>query len=58
MISLPPSVRIYLCADVVDGRMGIDALSGMVSSTLSLDPLSGHLFVVLAARRRCARILF
>jgi transposase len=58
MISLPPSVRIYLCADIVDGRMGIDALSGMVSSTLSLDPLSGHLFVFLAARRRCARILF
>ena len=58
MISLPPSVRIYLCADVVDGRMGIDALSGMVASALSLDPLSGHLFVFLAARRRCARILF
>ncbi len=58
MISLPPSVRIYLCADVIDGRMGIDAFSGMVSSTLSLDPLSGHLFVFLAGRGRYARILF
>ena len=58
MISLPPSVRIYLCADVVDGRMGIDALSGMVSSAFGLDPLCGHLFVFFAARGRCARILF
>ena len=58
MISLPPSVRIYLCAALVDGRMGIDALSGMVSSSLGLDPGSGHLFVFLAGRGRCARILF
>jgi transposase len=58
MISLPPSVRIYLCSSLVDGRMGIDALSGMVISSLGLDPLSGHLFVFLAARGRCARILF
>lgn len=58
MISLPPSVRIYLCAAPVDGRRGIDALSGMVLATLALDPLSGHLFVFLAGRGRYARILF
>lgn len=58
MIHLPPSVRIYLCAESVDGRRGIDALAGMVSSSLSLDPLSGHLFVFLAGHGRLARILF
>jgi transposase len=57
MISLPPSVHIYLCATPVDGRMGIDALSGLVGSVLGLNPLSGHLFVFLAGRGRYARIL-
>jgi transposase len=58
MITLPPSVRICLYSAVVDGRMGMDALSGTVTSALKLDPLNGHLFVFLAARGRCARILF
>lgn len=58
MISLPPSVRLFLCAAMVDGRMGIDALAGMVQSRLALDPLSGHLFIFLAGRGRYARILF
>ena len=58
MISLPPSVRIYLCAQPVDGRRGIDALSAMVRSTLALDPMSGHLFCFVAAHGRSARILF
>lgn len=43
MIALPPSVRIYLCAQPVDGGRGIDALAAMVRSTLALEPLSGHL---------------
>ncbi len=58
MISLPPSVRLFLCTEMVDGRMGIDALAGMVQSRLALDPLSGHLFIFLAGRGRYARILF
>jgi transposase len=58
MISLPPSVRIYLCAQSLDGRKGIDALSALVRSSLGLDPLSGHLFLFFAGKGRCARILF
>ncbi len=58
MISLPPSVRIYLYGASVDGRMGFDALSGLVASAIGLDPLCGHLFVFFAARGRIARILF
>ncbi|MBK6534616.1 MAG: IS66 family insertion sequence element accessory protein TnpB [Deltaproteobacteria bacterium] len=57
MIALPPSVRIYLCAQPVDGRRGIDALAAMVHSTLALEPLSGHLFCFVAAHGRSARIL-
>lgn len=58
MINLPPSVRIYLCAQPVDGRRGIDALSAMVQSSLGLDVLTGDLFVFVAAHGRAARILF
>lgn len=58
MISLPPSVRIYLYGAPVDGRMGFDALAGLVASALGIDPLCGHLFVFFAARGRIARILF
>jgi transposase len=58
VIALPPSVRVYLCAQPLDGRKGIDALSALVRSTLSLDPMSGHLFLFIAGRGRCARILF
>jgi transposase len=58
MMSLPPSVRIYLCAQPIDGRRGIDALSAMVRSVLGVDPFCGHLFVFLANRGRAVRILF
>lgn len=58
MMALPPSVRIYLCTVPVDGRRGIDALAGMVQSSFTVDPMSGHLFVFLAGHGRYARILF
>lgn len=58
MISLPPSVKIFLCATPVDGRKGIDTLATLVQSRFELDPLSGHLFLFLAAHGRQARILF
>lgn len=58
MLTLPPSVRIYVAAAPVDGRRGIDALAGTVLSTMSLDPLSGYLFCFLSKRRHQAKILF
>ena len=58
MMSLPPSVRIYLCARVIDGRRGIDSLAAMVRSVIGVDPFNGHLLVFLANRGRGVRILF
>ena len=58
MMSLPPSVRIYLCARVIDGRRSIDSLAAMVRSVIGVDPFNGHLFVFLANRGRGVRILF
>ena len=45
MLSLPPNVGIYLCAEPVDMRRSFDGLSALVMDVLDQDPLSGHLFV-------------
>ena len=47
MLTLPPSVKIYVAASPVDCRKSFDGLSSMVESTFGVDPLSGHMFVFL-----------
>jgi transposase len=54
VLSLPPSVRIFVATQPVDGRKGIDSLAAIVRSQLGLDPLSGHLYVFFS--RRCDRV--
>lgn len=58
MLPFPGSVRVYLCTTPCDLRKGFDGLSALVTSTLALDPLSGHLFVFLNKRADQVRILF
>jgi transposase len=58
MLTLPPSVKIYIAASPVDCRKGFDGLSSMVESTFGVDPLSGHLFVFINRRGDQVRILF
>jgi transposase len=45
MLTLPPSVRVFLAAGATDMRRSIDGLSAMVRERLGLEPLSGHLFL-------------
>lgn len=45
MLILPPSVRIYLCAQPTDMRRSFDRLAEMTRTTIGENPLSGHLFV-------------
>jgi transposase len=58
VLSLPPTVRIYVAVQPVDGRKGIDGLSALVRSGLGYDPLSGALFVFFSRRLDRARILY
>ena len=58
MLTLPPSVKIFVAASPVDGRKSFDGLSSMVQATFGIDPLSGHLFVFLNRRRTQVRVLF
>lgn len=57
MLSLPPTVRIYLCTEPTDMRKGFDGLSAAVREVVGGDPLSGHLFVFINRRRDRAKIL-
>jgi len=45
MLSLPPSVRIFLCTPPTDMRKSFDTLAALVRDAIHGDPLSGHLFV-------------
>jgi transposase len=54
MLSLPPSVRLFVATQPVDGRKGPDSLAALVREVLKHDPLSGHLFVFFS--KRCDRV--
>jgi transposase len=58
MLTLPPSVRIYVAADRVDMRLGIDGLMAIVQGQWQEDPYTGHLFVFLGKRGDKIKILF
>lgn len=45
MLTLPSSVRVYMCTKVTDMRKGFDGLSALASDVVRLNPLSGHYFV-------------
>lgn len=45
MLTLPPTVRIYLAAGATDLRRSMDGLAARVREHLLLDPLTGHLFL-------------
>jgi len=58
MLSLPPSVKIFVAREPVDLRNAFDGLSGVIRDILEEDPLSGHLFVFFNRRRNRAKILW
>lgn len=58
MLTLPPTVRVFLASAPVDGRRGIDGLAAVVREHFGEDPLSGHLFVFRNRRGDRAKILY
>ena len=58
MLSLPPSVRIFVARGATDMRKSFDTLAVLVSDVIDEDPQSGHLFVFVNRRRDRVKILW
>ncbi len=57
MLTLPPSVRIYLARGATDIRKGIDGLCAVARDIVGEDPFTGHLFAFANRRRDAVKIL-
>jgi transposase len=58
MLTLPPSVRVYVAAEPTDLRKSFDGLSALVAERFGRNPLCGNLFVFRNRRGDQIRILF
>ncbi len=58
MLTLGPSIKVYLAQGTTDMRKSFDGLAGAVRGVLEQDPLAGHLFVFLGRRRHMVKILY
>jgi len=58
MLSLPPSVRIFVYTRPADMRKAFTGLSALVREHMQLDPLSGHLFIFTNRRADRLKVLY
>src|SRR5215203_5997447 len=57
MLSLPPTVRVFVAVAPIDMRGSFDALAGAVRR-LGLDPVDGHVYLFFNKRRRLTKALW
>lgn len=57
MLTIPPSVKVYLAAGTTDMRKSFDTLAALVKTALDQDPLSGHLFLFCNRKRDRLKVL-
>lgn len=57
MLSLPPSVRIFVARGATDQRKSFDGLCALAQDVLRQDPFSGHVFVFFGRRRDRVKVL-
>jgi len=58
MLSLPPSVRLFIARGVTDMRKSFDTLAALVIDVVDEDPQSGHLFLFVNRRRDRMKVLW
>jgi transposase len=57
MLSLPPSVRIFVARGATDQRKSFDGLCALAQDVLRQDQFSGHVFVFFGRRRDRVKLL-
>ena len=57
MLTIPPSVKVYVAAGTTDMRKSFDTLAALVKTVLDQDPLSGHLFLFCNRKRDRLKVL-
>lgn len=57
MLSLPPTVRVFVALEPADMRGSFDALAG-VARRLGLDPVDGHVYLFMNRRRQLTKCLW
>lgn len=58
MLTLPPSTRVYMATERVDGRKGIDGLIAIVRSQFKHNPFEGHVYAFITRRGDGLRLIF
>lgn len=58
MLSLPPTMRVFVALAPTDMRKSFDGLSNAALSVIAQDPLSGHLFVFFNRRRTMMKAVY
>jgi len=58
MLSLPPSVRLFIARGATDMRKSFDTLAALVIEQVDEDPQSGHLFLFVNRRRDRLKVLW
>ena len=58
MLSLPPSVRLFIARGATDMRKSFDTLAALVIDVIEQDPQSGHLFLFVNRRRDRLKVLW
>jgi transposase len=58
MLSLPPTMRVFVAVTPTDMRKSFDGLSNAARSIIEQDPLSGHLFVFFNRRRTMMKAVY
>jgi len=58
MLTLPPTVRVFLAPGPTDMRKSFDGLAHLARQVIGQDPLSGHLFAFCNRARNRLKILY
>lgn len=57
MLLQPSASRYFFCVEFVDMRKGFDSLSGIVTSSMQLNPLSKDVYIFINRRRTQLKLL-